>query len=127
MEIPKHTFVPPSVVDTVLQLRLGQALRIFIDSLDMMTNMVAELRLKVEKPDLIIRPDIKQFPMFSDANPAELIALGKKAVRKKAIELEKVFSTSQRINRWFRTAHIPGKRLSQLIPNLESPTAQNSK
>jgi NTE family protein len=117
MEIPKHTLVPPAVMDTVLQLRLGQALRIFIDSLDMMTNMVAELRLKVEKPDLIIRPDIKQFPMFSNTNPVELITLGKKAVRKKAGELEKVYSTSQRINRWFRTAHNPGKRLSQLIPD----------
>ena len=117
MEIPKHTLVPPAVMDTVLQLRIGQALRIFIDSLEMMTNMVAELRLKVEKPDFIIRPDIKQYPIFSDVNPAEMIDLGKEAVRKNLSELEKVFSTSQRINRWFRTAHSPGKRLSQLIPN----------
>lgn len=127
MEIPKHTLVPPAVMDTVLQLRLGQALRIFIDSLDMMTNMVAELRLKVEKPDLIIRPDIKQYPMFSDVNPAALIDLGKKAVRKNAGEIEKLFSTNQRINRWFRTAHSPGKRLSQLIPNIESPSPQYGK
>lgn len=127
MEIPKHTLVPPAVMDTVLQLRLGQALRIFIDSLDMMTNMVAELRLKVEKPDLIIRPDIKQYPMFSDVNPTALIDLGKKAVRKNAGEIEKLFSTSLRINRWFRTAHMPGKRLSQLNPNIESPSPQDGK
>lgn len=127
MEIPKHTLVPPAVMDTVLQLRLGQALRIFIDSLDMMTNMVAELRLKVEKPDLIIRPDIKQYPIFSNANPAELIALGKKAVRKNVGELEKVFSTSQSINRWFRIAHSPGKRFSQINPNEDSPSPKNGK
>lgn len=127
MEIPKHTLVPPAVVDTVLQLRLGQALRIFIDSLDMMTNMVAELRMKVEKPDLIIRPEIKQFPMFSNADPAELIALGKKAVIKNTGDLESLFSTRQRINRWFRTAHNSGKPLSKLISNKVSSSPQNGK
>lgn len=127
MEVPKNTLVPPVVLDTVLQLRLGQALRIFIDSLDMMTNMVTELRLKVDKPDLIIRPDIKHFPMFSNANPADLIALGKKAVRRRANELEKAFSTGQRINRWFRSAKVPGKRLSQFVPDEVSPTPQDSK
>jgi NTE family protein len=120
MDIPKNTPIPPAIMETVLQLRLGQALRIFIDSLDVMTNMVAELRLKIEKPDYIIRPEIKQYTMFSNADPHELIMRGEDAVKTNLDNLEKIFSTRQKISRWFASTKSPGKRLSHLQSNEDS-------
>jgi NTE family protein len=125
MDIPKNTPVPPAIMETVLQLRLGQALRIFVDSLDVMTNMVAELRLKIEKPDYIIRPAIKQYTMFSNANPSELILLGEEAVRSSKENLEKVFSSRQKITRWFKSSKSPGKHLSELLRNQKSPSLKD--
>jgi NTE family protein len=127
LDIPRNTFIPPVLMDTVLQLRLGHALRIFLDSLDAMTNMVAELRLRIEKPDYIIRPEIKKYSMFSDAKPEELIILGEKAIKSNLDGLEKIFSTSYRFNRWFKSTKAPGKLLSQYKPARKSSSLKYRK
>jgi len=115
LQIPGYTPVPPAVVETVFQLRLGQAMRVFIDSLDVMTNMVAELRLKIERPDYILRPSIKEFAIFNDANPLELIKRGENSVKSNLQGLESVFSTRQRLTRWFKPSLSPGHLLSEMI------------
>lgn len=127
LDIPRNTFVPPVLLDTVLQLRLGQALRIFLDSLDVMTNMVTELRLRIEKPDIIIRPGMKKYSMFTDADPDDLIALGEKAVESNLVELTNIFSTRYRFNRWLKTTKAPGIFLSRYQPSRKSSSLKYRK
>jgi NTE family protein len=115
LQVPRNMPVPPAVVDTVFQLRLGQALRVFIDSIDIMTNMLAELRLNIDKPDFIIRPQIKEFAIFNDAETSELIKRGENVVKSNLDSIIKIFSTRQSISRWFKTIRLPGQLLSEIV------------
>jgi NTE family protein len=102
LQAPRNISVPSSVVDSVFQLRLGQALRIFIDSIDIMTNMLTELRLNIDKPDFILRPSLKEFAIFNDAKISELIKRGENVVKSNKENLSKIFSLRQSVPRWFR-------------------------
>ena len=115
LQAPPNMPVPSSVVDTVFQLRLGQALRIFIDSIDIMTNMVAELRLNSEKPDFILRPSIKEFALFNDAQISELVKRGENEVRSSIKSLAKIFSTRQSMSRLFKPSKLPGRLLNEIL------------
>jgi NTE family protein len=127
LQVPRNTPIPPAVFDSVFQLRLGQALRVFIDSMDIMTNMLAELRLTIEKPDFILRPPIKEFAIFNDADPSELIKRGENAVKSNLESLIRIFSTSQSVSRWLKPSRLPGKLLSDILSINELPTLKNSK
>jgi len=115
LQVPRNMPVPPSVVDTVFQLRLGQALRIFIDSMDIMTNMLAELRLNIDKPDFILRPSIKEFAIFNDAQTSELVKRGENVVKSNIDSLTKIFSMRQSVSRWFKPSKLPGHLLSEIV------------
>jgi NTE family protein len=115
LQVPRNTPIPPAVFDSVFQLRLGQALRVFIDSMDIMTNMLAELRLTIEKPDFILRPPIKEFAIFNDAEPSELIKRGENVVKSNLESLNKIFSTGQSLSRWLKPSKLPGQLLSDVL------------
>ena len=115
LQVFRNMPVPSSVVDTVFQLRLGQALRIFIDSIDIMTNMLAELRLNIDKPDFILRPSIKEFALFNDAQISELVKRGENVVISNIGSLTKLFSTRQSVSRWLKPSRLPGHLLSEIV------------
>ncbi len=115
LQVPRNMPIPPGVVDTVFQLRLGQALRVFIDSMDIMTNMLAELRLNIDKPDFILRPQINEYAIFNDAQTSELIKRGENVVKSNLDSLIRIFSTRQRVSRWFKTNRLPGRLLSEIV------------
>jgi NTE family protein len=112
MDIPPFAPVPKFVVDQLNQLRLGQALQVYLDSMEIMMNMVAELKLKVDKPDIIIRPDIIHYSMFDKVDVDELVKIGAEAVNRKTNELQDLFDFSNRFNRWFRVSKKPGKTIA---------------
>jgi NTE family protein len=115
LQVPHSMPVPSSVVDTVFQLRLGQALRVFIDSMDIMTNMLAELRLNIDKPDIILRPSLKEYAIFNDAQTSELVKLGEDVVKSNILDLSNVFSMGKRVPRWFKPSRLPGQLLSEIL------------
>ena len=79
-----------------------------------MVNTVADLRLKLEKPDVIIRPEVHKFTMFDKVDVDEMVYLGSQAVLESAKEIESAFSVSNRLNRWFKVANPPGILVSEL-------------
>jgi NTE family protein len=101
------------MVDQLNQLRLGQAMHVFIDSMEIMVNTVAELRLKLEKPDVIIRPNVHKYTMFDKVDIDEMILLGEQSVSVMEKEIESIFSISNRFNRWFKIANPPGNLVSE--------------
>jgi NTE family protein len=102
-------------VDRVSNLRVSQAARVLLDSLDIMTNMIAELRLRLERPDLIIRPEITQYALFDEVEPEQLILRGEEIVIKMRDQIETIFKTSKRIKRWLHPTTPPAVLLSQLL------------
>lgn len=114
LDIPPYVPIPQIFVEQLNQLRLGQAMHVFIDSMEIMVNTVADLRLKLEKPDVIIRPEVHKFTMFDKVDVDEMVYLGSQAVLESAKEIESAFSVSNRLNRWFKVANPPGILVSEL-------------
>jgi NTE family protein len=107
-KVPSYVPLPGVLVDTVFQMRIGRAMRVFIESINLMSDWISELRLISDKPDFIVRPDIGQYSMFDEIDPDEAIALGEKAVKNNIDEIEKVFSANKQITRWLRPSPCPG-------------------
>ena len=89
-------------------------MHVFIDSIEITTNTIAELRLKIEKPDVIINPRVHHYTMFDKVDIDEVISLGEQAVIEQRESLKAVFSTGSRVNRWFKVVRPPGLLVSEL-------------
>jgi NTE family protein len=118
LDIPPYIPIPQFLVEQFNQLRFGQAMHVFIDSMEIMVNTVADLRLMIEKPDVIIRPEVHKFTMFDKVDLDEMISLGENAVRESIQEINAAFNYSNRINRWFKVAESPGLLVSDLAKDL---------
>lgn len=114
LDIPPYIPIPHFMVDQLNQFRLGQAMHVFIDSMEIMVNTVAELRLKLEKPDVILRPNVHKFTMFDKVDPDEMIRLGEQSVLESIDKIDSVFRVSSKMNRWFKSAANPGILVSEL-------------
>ncbi len=124
-KVPPYTSVPGALMDRLFDLRIGRAMRVFIDSIDIMSNMVAELRLKLEKPDFLLRPRLEQYAIFDDVKAEKLINIGTQVVKENRKEIRKIFSTHQRISRWLRPVKIPGILLSEVLNENNSSSLEN--
>jgi NTE family protein len=94
--------LPSSIIHTFSRLRIGQAMRIFTQSMDINSRMVAELRLKIDRPDVIIRPDVVQFGMFEMVDADKLIEKGTAAAQNQLKEIRQAASWHGNVNRFFR-------------------------
>lgn len=111
LDIPPYVPIPQFIVDQLNQFRLGKAMHIFIDSLEIMTNKITDLRLKIEKPDVLIRPQVHKYTMFDKVDVDELIKLGEESVNNSSSQLRQMISISSRVNRWFKPSRAPAKLL----------------
>lgn len=84
--------IPSPIMEGFARMRIGQAFRIFVHSMDITMRMLAELRLEADKPDFIIRPNVDRYGMLDFAIPAELVRLGEESVRQSLPELKRVLS-----------------------------------
>jgi NTE family protein len=116
---PRNTPIPTPILDQFSKLRIGQALQIFSRSMDITSRMLSELRLKIDQPDVIIRPDVEKYGYFDNVNPSELIVLGDLATLSALPGLEKKMGWGNSISRRFRRGKLPGKLFLQNSPSAE--------
>ncbi|MDO9545801.1 MAG: patatin-like phospholipase family protein [Pelolinea sp.] len=117
-EVPSFVPVPHFVIEQLSQLRLSKAVESFVDSLELMVNQIAWLRLKEEKPDVLINPSIYKYSMIDDINVNEAIELGKNSVIEKFDDISKAYSISNKLGRWIRASKPPAKLLDLSAPTL---------
>lgn len=115
LDIPPYVPIPQFIVEQISQLRLGKAMHVFIDSMEITTNAIAELRLKLDKPDAVIFPEVYQYTMFDKVDIGELIQIGERSVKEAKEKISSIYSISNRATRWFRTAKLPGQLLSDIM------------
>lgn len=70
---------PMPLLDRVSNHRLAQAWNVFTRSIGISGRLLAELRMAVEKPDVIIRPDVDHIGVMDDVDVHELVQLGEDA------------------------------------------------
>ncbi|MDR3575143.1 MAG: patatin-like phospholipase family protein [Anaerolineaceae bacterium] len=107
--VPPSSPIPAPIIEQFAHFRIGQAFQIFLRSMDATSRMLAELRLQVDRPDVVIRPDVYRYGMLDNVNPQELIQAGEKAALQSLPDILKALSWPNQISRRFRRSSLPGK------------------
>lgn len=107
MQVPESSPIPYPILEYFARMRIGKAIQIFVTSMDVSARMLAELRMQVDRPDVIIRPDVKNFGILDRVNPNELIALGENAIDEAMPAIQEALSIPRFISRKFRREPIP--------------------
>ncbi len=93
---PMDKIIETPLLKPISNLRVAQAFDIFIRSIEVMTHMLAESRLELEEPAVVINPQVAHIGMLDKVNVTETAALGDQAVVKVVPELEKLKKSSKK-------------------------------
>ncbi|MEO7840191.1 MAG: patatin-like phospholipase family protein [Anaerolineales bacterium] len=102
-KIPLPQSLPLSLLARVGQMRYGQALDVYLRSMDMVSRAVTEYRLEVDKPDVIIRPLVSEFDTLDVVDVHEVIRRGEEAFD---VALPKLKSLFKLYRRWRRALRV---------------------
>ena len=72
---------PVPGIERMTHFRLGQAFQVFTRSMTISSRLLTDLRLQLEQPDLIIRPDVDHIGLLDRVDVAEVVRLGEEAAR----------------------------------------------
>lgn len=111
ISVPINPRIPQPIMHRIVNMRIGQAIRIYVDSMDITSRMITELRLQVEKPDVVIRPDVMKFGYLDRVDPNILIPIGEAAVESALPEIQHALSWQHRLSRQFQNPEPPSRVL----------------
>lgn len=103
--IPFPSIFPRQIIERLSRISLAQSLDVFLRSVDAGTRAVAYLRLQVDKPDVIIRPDVHHIDILDEVDVADLANRGERA-------LEEALPEIKRATSWYSRA---GRKISRLF------------
>lgn len=112
-EIPAENRVSRLLLDTIKRTNLIQLIQVTLDAFETSQHLNAELRLKLEKPDLIIRPKVHAYTMMDFFEHEPIYEAGKTAALKKLDSASKLNSLERNIHRRFLSTRLPGLLLSE--------------
>jgi NTE family protein len=93
--------VPEQLVEQITRLRFAQVFTTFMDSLEILTRAVAEYRLKLDQPEVVIRPEVADIGLLSEADVGEVVRLGEQAAEAALPELRRAVNWGSRLGRRF--------------------------
>lgn len=94
-------FSDTPVLKPITRLKVAQAFDIFTRSVELMTHMLSEKRLELEKPDVIIRPDVVDVGILDKVDVVDIAARGDRAVAEALPDLKKLKKKHKGIRRFF--------------------------
>lgn len=98
-KIPIPDSIPRPLLDQIKRLSIAQAFDVFLDSIEVTTRMITELRLERDRPDLIIRPPLEDIGIL-DVIDIEAIAMRGEAAAISALpELRRITHWSESLRR----------------------------
>ena len=97
--VPLPEYIPQVVLERLSKLRYTQALDVFLRSIDMIDRAVTEYRLQVDKPEIILRPQVVDIDILDRVDVREVARKGDEAVEVALPELKKLFSWQNRLRR----------------------------
>jgi NTE family protein len=95
------------ILDMFSRLRPGQALEIFLRALEISARLMTEMHLELDKPDVVIRPEVARFGLFDQAPASTLADVGAQATEQALPELRALFTPGQRLARGLRRLLTP--------------------
>ena len=91
--------VPARLTARLLGLRVGKALDIFMRSIEIGGRQIAELRLELEKPEVVIRPEVTEIGVLEHVNVHEVVKMGEEAASARLPELLRATTWSAGLGR----------------------------
>ncbi len=97
--LPIPDYFPRQLIERITKLRYAQAFDIFSRSLDMVTRAVTEYRLEVDKPEIILRPQVNDIELLDRVNVREVAQKGEEVVEAALPEIKRLFAWQSRLRR----------------------------
>jgi NTE family protein len=91
--------VPNSLAKQFNRLNITQAVRIFGDAVDIGQRQMSELRLVIDAPEVLVRPEVNDINLLDRVNIAEIALRGERAMQAALPELRQMVSFPARAMR----------------------------
>ena len=92
---------PEPIAQRLTRLRVAQAFGVFVRSLDVSDRLLTELRLKIDKPDVVIRPDVADIGLLDVVDIHEVAKRGEIAFEAALPQLKRIAAWPKRLSRRF--------------------------
>ncbi len=86
--LPRLKKVPTPIVRQVERTSMFETLKVTLRSAQLMMDELTELKLNLDKPDILVCPEVGHYPVLDDHIPEGLEELGYKAMESKLEDLE---------------------------------------
>lgn len=96
--LPKEHIPANPLLRPIARLRIAKAFDVYLRAMDMTLHMLGELRLQIEKPAALLRPDVSHLGSLDKVDIKQVAQLGDEAVQKNLAALKKL----KRRSRWGR-------------------------
>jgi NTE family protein len=97
--IPLPAYLPRTLLDRISKMRYSRALDVFSRSLDLVMRAVTEYRLEVDKPEIIVRPQVSEIDTLDLVDVREVVQKGEEAVEAALPEIKNLFAWQSRLRR----------------------------
>ncbi len=96
---PLHLPFPEPIAHQLTRLRITKAFGMLLRTLDVSDRMLTDLRLKIDRPDVIVRPKVADVGLLDVVDVHEVAKRGEAALEAVLPELERVTSWPKRLHR----------------------------
>jgi len=97
--LPVPEYLPRQLVERITKLRYALALDIFSRSLDMAGRAITEYRLEVDKPEIILRPQVTDIEILDRVDVRAVVKKGEEVVEAALPEIKNLFAWQNRLRR----------------------------
>ncbi len=115
IHLPLPVPVPPPIVERITRTRVAQAFGIFLQAVDAAGRMLADMRLQMDDPEVILRPEVGGIGLLDVVDVHRVVRAGEKAVEAALPELKKATAWPSRMRRKYlhrRSAEAPRNTLA---------------
>lgn len=93
------TRIPAPIVERLFRTRLAQALNIYLQASDAGARMLTELRLKLDAPEVIVRPDVEGIGLLDKVDVHKVVRMGEEAMDAVLSDLKRATAWPSRLRR----------------------------
>lgn len=106
MKSPLDWMEQNPILQPLIRLRVAQAFNIFLEAMAIGSDAMTDLRLKLEKPDVIIRPDVKHLGALDVVDVNDTFRRGEQAVRRLLPNIRRCTGPLHDIQRRINYSHL---------------------
>ena len=97
--IPLPVSVPAPIVERLTRTRVAQAFNIFLQSVDVGSRALAEMRLRIDNPEVVIRPNVNGIGLLDIVDIHEIVRKGEEATEAALPDLHQAVAWPNRLMR----------------------------